>query len=659
MQSMTSWHITIDQFGYRPGDEKVAVIVDPQEGFNKNDRFTPGRVYQVRKSADGEVVFVGEPVAWNNGQTDPLSGDKAWWFDFSMVTQPGAYYIYDVENNIMSYEFRIGDDVYERVLYHALRMYYYQREGIRHEAPYAEYPWFDGASWVGPGQDTEARDVFLPDDDSRVRDISGGWMDAGDTNKYVTFIDSCIHELLSTYETNPAFFKDFCLNIPESNLDAPDILSEIKWEMDWLIKMQNDDGSAHIKCGMQRANASSPPSRDATSRVYHGMQSSAAAIALAGVFAHGARSYKTVGIYREYGEELHRRAEKSWEWYMECSKNGARNEDIDQGEIRSGRANRPLPHQDMMAVAAAVYLYALTGNEKYHDYLKENYKSVPPMTANTDNFHESGFINFPRQLGLGFVYYMGLPGADPAVVRELQDKWIEVAKNTDTHIPYQFVPEKNAYRAYIAKDIVTWGHLQNRGVRGYDSYLLSELGLIPELSHNFKENAANQLHHLHGVNPFNMTYITNMYSAGASKSVKYMYHEWFMDVPGFGMASPPGYLVGGPNIYSSLGQPQLTFEEMLKQGKTIQSPTQRDTWGQTGPYADYAHVRMPSRLSPPEGQPPFKSYLDAPHYFGKVDEVYRGFISYAWTEPMCAYQSTYVRLLACFVGKSSLPHAGK
>src|SRR5262249_13397598 len=150
------------------------VIVDPQEGFNKNDRFTPGKVYQVRKSADGEVVFVGEPVVWNSGQTDPLSGDKAWWFDFSMLTEPGAYYIYDVENNVMSYEFRIGDDVYERVLYHALRMYYYQREGIRHEAPYAEYPWFDDASWVGPGQDTEARDVFLPDDDSRVRDISGG-----------------------------------------------------------------------------------------------------------------------------------------------------------------------------------------------------------------------------------------------------------------------------------------------------------------------------------------------------------------------------------------------------------------------------------------------------------------------------------------------------
>jgi len=154
-----------------------------------------------------------------------------------------------------------------------------------------------------------------------------------------------------------------------------------------------------------------------------------------------------------------------------------------------------------------------------------------------------------------------------------------------------------------------------------------------------------------------MAYLTNMYSAGASKSAKYMYHEWFMDVPGFGMAAPPGYLVGGPNIYphSSYGRPQLSFEEMLKHGKRAPNSSEKLTWGQTGPYADYAHFRLPYRLSLPEGQPPLKSYLDAPHYYGKVEGVYRGFMSYAWTEPMCAYQSTYVRLLACFVGKASLP----
>jgi hypothetical protein len=193
--------------------------------------------------------------------------------------------------------------------------------------------------------------------------------------------------------------------------------------MDWLIKMWNDDGSAHIKCGMQRANASSPPSKDKTPRVYHGMKSSAAAIALAGVFANGSRIYKTIPIYNDYGNRLQEKAEKSWDWYMECVKNGTRNDEIDKGEIRSGRANRPLDIQDMMAVAAAIYLYALTNNEKYHDYIKENYRKVPPMAADVKKFHESGFINFPRQLGLGYVLYMGLPSADLVIVEDLQKKW--------------------------------------------------------------------------------------------------------------------------------------------------------------------------------------------------------------------------------------------
>jgi hypothetical protein len=29
----TSKYIIIDQFGYRPGDKKIAVLADPQQGF--------------------------------------------------------------------------------------------------------------------------------------------------------------------------------------------------------------------------------------------------------------------------------------------------------------------------------------------------------------------------------------------------------------------------------------------------------------------------------------------------------------------------------------------------------------------------------------------------------------------------------------------------
>jgi len=613
---MTKWHITVDQFGYRPGDQKVAVIVNPQEGFNKNDRFTPGSMYQVRKLNDSTAIFTGKPVQWNEGKTDPLSGDKAWWFDFSELKEPGEYYIFDVGNCVKSYDFVIADNVYERVLYHALRTFYYQREAIAHEAPYAEYPWFDKATWVEPKQDLEARDVFAPDDTSRHRDVSGGWMDAGDTNKYVTFIDNAMHDLLAVYESDPEFYKNFNLNIPESYLDAPDILSEIKWELDWLMKMQNDDGSAHIKCGTLRSNpGTSLRNRDSIVRYYHGMKSSAAAIAIAGVFAHAAKVFDTIGIYKGYASQLRGKAMKSWDWYMECLKNGTRNDQIDKGELMAGLANRTFAEQDVMALTAAVYLYDLTGKDEYHEYVKQNYKLQPPMTHDVNELQATGFFKDASGLGTALLHYMKLPNADQAIVTDLRNKYIEIATRDNLQFPYKFIPEQNAYRAYIEESMFFWGNLRFRGLTGYDAYLLSELDLVPDLSENFKERAAGQLHHIHGVNPFAMTFLTNMYPAGASKSIRFLYHEWFMDIPGVGMAAPPGYLPGGPDLH----------------------------WGKDNPIG----------LTPPENQPPMKCYIDAPYNFARKDEHSLGYTAYAYTENMCAYQTSYIRLLACFVGKQS------
>ena len=59
--------IAIDQFGYLPAMKKVAVISDPQSGFNQNESYTPGDRLEVRRWADNRVVFTGSPTSWNNG----------------------------------------------------------------------------------------------------------------------------------------------------------------------------------------------------------------------------------------------------------------------------------------------------------------------------------------------------------------------------------------------------------------------------------------------------------------------------------------------------------------------------------------------------------------------------------------------------------------
>jgi len=60
--------IKIDQFGYRPGDSKVAVISDPLIGFNSSLSYSPGNVFQVRNS-NNNLIYSGAIQQWQSGLT--------------------------------------------------------------------------------------------------------------------------------------------------------------------------------------------------------------------------------------------------------------------------------------------------------------------------------------------------------------------------------------------------------------------------------------------------------------------------------------------------------------------------------------------------------------------------------------------------------------
>src|ERR1700690_417184 len=152
----TTWHrglsvgpngpiplIVVDQFGYRIRDTKVAVIRDPQVGYDAAVDYTPGTRFGVVDKRTGVTVKQGPAVAWNNGATDSSSGDRAWWFDFSDVQQAGTYTIVDFDRQIRSVEFDIDDTVYHRVLKTAVRMFFYQRAGFRKTSMSAGADWAD------------------------------------------------------------------------------------------------------------------------------------------------------------------------------------------------------------------------------------------------------------------------------------------------------------------------------------------------------------------------------------------------------------------------------------------------------------------------------------------------------------------------------------
>jgi len=69
--------IVVDQFGYPTKAAKIAVIRNPQVGYDSMVHFTPGQNYAVVNRTTGAIVKRGTPTVWNNGATDTVSGDKA------------------------------------------------------------------------------------------------------------------------------------------------------------------------------------------------------------------------------------------------------------------------------------------------------------------------------------------------------------------------------------------------------------------------------------------------------------------------------------------------------------------------------------------------------------------------------------------------------
>ena len=92
-------------------------------------------------------------------------------------------------------------------------------------------------------------------------DLRGGWFDAGDANKYVTFAMSAVHQLLTAWERHPDVFDD-AVGIPESGNGRPDVVDEIIVELRWLEAMQRPDGGVLTKVGWIDYYDVTPPQRD-------------------------------------------------------------------------------------------------------------------------------------------------------------------------------------------------------------------------------------------------------------------------------------------------------------------------------------------------------------------------------------------------------------
>jgi len=570
----TLFPVVVNQFGYTPTAQKVGVVRDPQTGFDAATTYTPPASLQVRRRSDTGLVLSVTPTAWNGGATHAQSGDKVWWVDFSGLTTPGVYYLFDPSANARSDFFAVSDTAYTTVLRQVLRMFYYQRSGFAKGGQYTDAKWADGAAFLGAGQDTQARSVIDQGNAGTARDLQGGWFDAGDFNKYSIWGTWALTDLLMAYLQYPTVWTDD-LNIPESGNGIPDLLDEAKWELDWLRRMQTATGNGSVlsKLAVTDHQRASPPSTDTTPR-YWGAASTASTACTASVFALGAIAFAAAG-QADYATTLTTAAESAWTWAQTNNAVGYANTGFNNANPEPSTYGRAL-----CQLQAAAFLYARTGTGAYKTYVENNYTTLNAVNST----YWFGFAPdvYAQQ---ALLYYAVQPGVTAGVKTAIQN-----SKTTGIGSA-EFYPavtaQTDAYRAYMKDADYQWGSNQNKSHIGNIFLDQIRYSLDTPNATNYKNAAAGYVHYILGVNPHSIVFLTNLYQYGCARCSNETFHEWFSDGTDWdnALTSPkgpaPGYLVGGPNpnfTGTGLPTPPAGGQPILKAFADFNTSTPQNSW---------------------------------------------------------------------------------
>lgn len=601
--------IKVDAFGYKPNAKKIAILSNPLVGYNSMDTYTPSGVVDLKDAYTHLPVFSASPVAWNSGATHTSSGDQAWRFDFTAFNTPGKYYVAD--GAIRSEDFYIADTVYHDVLNTAFKTFYYQRCGVNKLQSIVGAAYQDGACHTA---DLTCKFINDETNTSLEKNLSGGWHDAGDYNKYVNFTADVIQDLCFSYEFNPAAWNDD-MGIPESSNGIPDLLDEIKVELDWLLKMQDTDGGVYSLVGVKNYATASPPSSDAALR-YYGPKTTSASLTAALCFSAAYRQFSKINNpdIQTYASTLQSAAIAAWDWAIANPSTSYYN----SGIIAAGEQEISGYTLDMRKLIAAVHLYAATGDVQYLDYVELNY-------SNSHLIQWNFVYPFENLVQLGLVYFASLPQVDALIAEDIRNTFV-ISMDTDSGNIPAFDNDVDPYYAYLSDANYTWGSNKTKTdmgnlYRAYHNYMYD-----PLINDELEEYSGTYLHYIHGVNPNGICFMSNMGGNGAEKSCNTIYHSWFNDGSAawddvlestYGPA--PGFIPGGVN-------PTWSLDDCCN-----------TTCGASDPDCIL--------LSPPSSQPIEKSYRD----------WNTGWPQNSWevTEPAIYSQASYLALLASQVNQYS------
>ena len=266
-------NVAVNQVGHLPsGPKRATLVTDATEPLPW--QLTDGT---------GRIVATGptEPRG-----TDISSQQNVHTIDFGTHRKSGAGFTLTADG-ATSRPFTIAADLYGPLRADALKFFYCQRSGIEIREDLRP-------GYGRPAGHLSDRDVACGPGAGDYRlDVRGGWYDAGDQGKYVVNGGITVWQLLHAFEHRSGL-DDLTLDLPESGNGMPDLLNEVRWELDFLLRMQAPNGLVHHKMhDREWTPLPTLPHLNPQPRELRPV-STAATLNVAAVAAQGAR------IYRKY-----------------------------------------------------------------------------------------------------------------------------------------------------------------------------------------------------------------------------------------------------------------------------------------------------------------------------------------------------------------------
>lgn len=479
--------ILLNQIGYLPSNEKVAFFRDRALGGS----------FEVADES-GKIVYTGK---LSESRADPASGDTVSYGDFSALTKKGAYHLRS--NGQESAPFVIGESIYGNCLRDVVHFFYYQRCGIELTK-----------DWAGAFAHDACHTGLATVYGTKVtKDVSGGWHDAGDYGRYVVPAAKTAADLLLAYEANPSLFKDD-FDIPESGNGIPDVLDEVRYELEWLMKMQDDmTGGAYHKVTCASFPGVVMPEKE-TAPLVLSPTSTTATGDFAAVTALASRIFK--GVDKTFADTCLKASEKAWE-YLKAnpSANGGFH---NPNGIVTGEYGDVTDTDERFW--AACELYRVTG--------KEDYKAFADSLISSNNQSGLGWADVGTY---GSLAYLSLDSkATDSSLNQVKAAIGQEAEDLLT------LSNADGYRNTLGKDY-PWG--SNMTVADHAMLLLLAADLAPEKADAFQNAAWQHLHYLMGANPMGYCYITGQ----GTLSPTHNHHRPSQ----FTKQTVPGMLAGGPD----------------------------------------------------------------------------------------------------------------